>query len=221
MKTQIFSLFFFALFISIHANAQFSFGIKGSYHSAWQEYGNDFGGNGNDLKIKGFSTSLMAYYAVGKHIEVGTEPGYIRRGAACEPGFFLNNPYLTGDATLYANYLTVPLFIKTKIPLFKGCASIFVKGGGGPSYLVDGYRQVNLQWMPDGTTQIQDINFEEEPSLRRWDWGLNGSAGLGVNLGPGALQVSYEMYRSLMDMNKELTSKNRNAGFALGYVIRL
>ena len=221
MKTQTFFCLFFAFFISINAHAQFSFGIKGSYHNAWQEYGDDFGGNGTDLKIKGFSTSLMAYYSMGKYVEIGIEPGYIRRGAACEPGFFLNNPYLTGDATLYANYLTTPFLIKAKKSLFKGCMEIFVKGGGSPSYLVDGYRQLDLEWGPDEDTQIQDINFDEEPNLRRWNWGLNGGAGIGIRLGLGALQLSYELYHSLMDMNEELTSKNRNAGWAMGYVIQI
>ena len=220
MKTQsaLFSLIF--LFFSFTIHAQFSFGIKGSYHQAWQEYGDDFGGNGTDLNVKGFSTSLVAYYWMDKYFSVGTEPGYIRRGAACEPGFFINNPYLTGDATLYANYLTAPLLLRGNHSFFGGRMEAFVKCGGGASWLADGYRELNLEWNPDGP-QVQDIDFSEEPGLRRWDWGLNGGAGLSIRLGRGNLQVEYEVYRSLTDMNRQLTSKNRNAGFAVGYLIHL
>ena len=220
MKTQTCLISLFScLFLVNNIQAQLTFGIQGSYQNAWQDYGDDFDGNGQ--KIKGYSTSLLAYYTVGNNIELGTEPGYVRRGAACEPGFFIDNPYLSGDATLYANYLTAPVFVKTRKSIFKGSLDIFVKGGGGPSWLVDGYRQLDLEWGPADDTQIQDINFDEETNLRRLDVGLNAGAGFEVRLGPGAVQFSYEYYHSLRDMNEEMTSKNRSMGYALGYVIRL
>ena len=96
---------------------------------------------------------------------------------------------------------------------------IFGKCGGGASFLVDGYRELNFEWL--GGPQIQDLDFAQEPDLNRWDWGLNAGLGIGYRIGPGHLQIEYEYYRSLTDMNKFLTSKNRNAGFALGYLIRI
>ena len=221
MKTQNVVLILITFCFCINASAQFSFGLKGSYHNAWQEYGDDFAGNGgSDLKIKGFSTSLMAYFALGKNVEIGVEPGYIRRGAACEPGFFINNPYLNGDATLFANYLTAPVYLKGKLPLLKNRIELLGKCGGGPSYLIDGYREVNLSWGP-AVTQVIDIDFREETDLRRWDAGLNAGIGVGIHLGPGTLLMEYEYYHSLKDMNELLTSRNRNRGFALGYLVRI
>ena len=222
MKSQTILLSCFVLFVSFTATAQFSFGLKGSYHKAWQFYGDDFEGtgDGNGLKIKGFSTSLMAYYHFGNNLGIGTEPGYIRRGAACEPGFFLNNPYLNAEATIYANYLTAPVFISYQQPILQNRLAILVKCGGGPSYLLDGYREVVLEIDP-ANTQAQDIDFAQEPQLNRWDIGLNAGVGVGVPIGPGQLQVEYEYYRSLSDMNELITSKNRNAGLALGYLIRI
>ncbi|MEO1262735.1 MAG: outer membrane beta-barrel protein [Bacteroidota bacterium] len=222
MKSQTILLSLVALFFSCSATAQFSFGLKGGYHTAWQYYGDDFegNGNGNSLKIKGFSTSLLAYYQFSQHFSAGMEPGYIRRGAACEPGFFINNPYLNAEATIYANYLTAPLFLRFQKSVFKNQLIIMAKCGGGPSYLLDGYRELMLEIDPSNT-QVQDIDFDQEPQLNRWDFGLNAGVGLGIPIGPGQLQLEYEYFHSLQDMNEQLTSKNRNAGFALGFLIRI
>ena len=96
---------------------------------------------------------------------------------------------------------------------------MFGKCGASPSYLVDGYRDLDLEW-GDGP-RIQDLNFSDEPDLKRWDAGLNGGIGMGFKFGPGQVELGYDFYYSLMDMNRQITSKNRNAGVALGYMIRL
>lgn len=220
MKTRTFVLFFLLLCASVTVHAQYTVGIKVGYHKAWQDYGDDFFIDGFDGKIKGFSTSLIAYRSLGKHFDIGAEPSYIRRGAACEPGFFIDNPYLTGDATLYANYVSLPVFLRNHYPLFRGRMNCSVKLGGSASWLVDGYRHLNLEWT-GVIDQVQDINFEDEPNLKRWDSGLQAGAGIGLNIGPGLLQFEYEYYYSLMDMNRQITSKNRNAGLIMAYLIKI
>ncbi len=215
MKTR---TLFFTLLFSIAAftsQAQFSFGIKGSLTNAWQEYGDDFGGNGANLKVNGVSSSVMIYYRLSNLISVGVEPGLAKRGATCEPGFFIENPYLTGDATLHANYIQIPLLARISKGLVNNLLEVSVKVGSSASWLASGYRELDLEWEPG--PNVQDINFEEETNLKRWETGINAGAGLGVRIGPGKVLMEYEYYHGMIDMNRQITSKNRTTNYSVGY----
>ena len=94
--------------------------------------------------INSYHVSVLMGYKLGKYIQIGLEPGYVRRGAACEPGALFSVPgnvNFQGDSKLFAGYLETPLVISGHLPLFQGKLELICKGGYGPALLVSAMRE--------------------------------------------------------------------------------
>ena len=209
--------FFFSLFLcsTIAAEAQLSIGAKVTRNQAWQYYANDFPELNNNLKVKGFGVAATFQFHLNDHLRIGAEPGYIQRGAACEPGFVGDNIFLVEDATQYARYIQLPLHIEGGIPIMKNAARVFGKCGFGAGYFVSGYR--NISFWDGSPREDQAIIFDNEPNLRRLDYGLNGGAGLALNFLIGEIVLEGNYYHGLRDVDQRFSSKYRDWSLSLGY----
>ena len=217
------------------ANAQLSFGIKGGVNQAW------FNEQPSDApKLNGLGTTLMLYKRVNKFLEIGMEPGVVQRGTTqpfnqnyyypyncfCCFGDCLlpinSYPY-NSSSGLRATYAQLPIMARSKWPLLNGNMAIFLKAGGGPSWLAAGYYdtqvydEATFQTVPENKA----LDFSEENSPRRWDFGLYSGAGLGYNLGCGMLTFETEYYHGLRDVTDYVSFKNRSITYSLGYIINL
>ncbi len=220
MKKQALLLIACSVFLATDLFSQTSIGISGTYGKSWQHYGDDFQVSGRDLKIDGYTIALSMYYHLMPHLAVGVEPGLTRRGSACLPGFIWDNPTQFLDATLYANYLQLPLMIRGEFDLGQSNFFLFGKLGGGPAYMVKGSRKVTF--IDQGVEEeTQDIDFAEEENLNRLDVGAYGGAGIGFRLGKGAIQIASNYYYGFLDVDDQLTSENRSLQFGLGYQVKL
>ena len=102
-KLKLLCLLFTFLFIQ-ESNAQISIGIKGGYSRAWQNYGDVVVPDDAITHIHGFHANLQGYYAFNKYFQIGIEPGFARRGAACIPGWnggINPNPIFPGDSKFF------------------------------------------------------------------------------------------------------------------------
>ena len=81
---------------------------------------------------------------INKYIEFGVEPGFIRRGAACVPGWnggINPEPIFPGDSKFVLDYIEMPIMAKFNLPLFKDKFEISGKAGYGGSMLVKSIRE--------------------------------------------------------------------------------
>ncbi len=198
------------------SKAQISVGIKGGYTTAWEFYNTNLP-EGADISVDGFNVSAMIYKPLGKHLQIGIEPGYVQRGAACIPGW---QPIFAADTRLLLNYVEAPVMLSGKIPLLNGRMEIFGKVGYGFSRLVRAYQQNTLtDWEnPEPKSRIPLNGFN---GLNEWDHGVYTGAGIGMKAGPGKLTLEVNHYLGLRDATEGATSKNRSLNFNVGYSISL
>lgn len=202
------------------AKAQISLGVSVTFGETWQDYGDDFNRPGTDFKLSSFRYSLSAYYAINSFLEIGLEPAYVGRGAACEPGFVWQNPFVIQDASFEGNYIEVPLMLQGKFNVFSEKLLVMPKIGGGPAYLVNAYRSVKFIY-PERSDERWKVDFEEESNIEQLDFGIHAGLAIGYQLGPGILQAEARYYNGLKDTSSLLTSLNRSLHYGLGFIIFL
>lgn len=214
MKTLKYLLPFIVLFSLKQLQAQISISLKAGASKAWQDYGPDvLLPDGAETHIYGLNTTLSAYYDLGKYLRVGIEPGYVRRGAACEPGFI--GPFI-GDTKLLLDYVQMPLMVSGKLPLMKERFELFAKLGYGPSVMMGAARE-EIILNGDEPAQVRREDLSDFSQLNRWGHGAYGGIGMGLNLGPNQIFLECQGYASFRDANSFNVSKNRSININLGF----
>lgn len=215
MKSNL-TLLIVLLVFSLQLNAQTSIGIKTHYGTAWQEYGT-LPINGFDQRIDGYGIAAEISFQLNPLFQLKASPGYVRRGAACEPGFIILNPIEIRDALIFSNNIDLPLQLQFSWPMGNRF-SIFTHAGGGISYMLNGYRTVSFWIEPDENI---NLDFQNEPTLNRFDFGLHGGLGVSYELGPGSIQLSGEYYHGLLDVTDTNTSQGRSLAIGLNYMVSI
>ncbi len=202
------------LFTFLQINAQLAVGLQVQTGESWQYYGEATSFDGFDQRITHYGVSAQLYYPISDRLSVGLAPGFMRRGAACFPGFVGGfQPVL--DATIYANYVQLPLLAKFDLPL-SGRWVLSAEAGGGFSYLLNGHWDLLLDNI-EGDQQRRDIDFEQDSFLNRYDFAAQANLGVGYQLGLGQLRLSAGYYHGFLDVNDNNTSENRAWSVNLGY----
>ncbi|MEL6865682.1 MAG: outer membrane beta-barrel protein [Bacteroidota bacterium] len=211
------SMIFFALLAwSPMAIAQFSFGVEGGFTRAWEDYGDVDLPEDAEIHIDGFNISALAYYRIHRYISLGVEPGFVRRGAACIPGW---EPIFTGDTKLLLNYVEMPLMCSANIPLFKSPFEIIARTGYGFSYLASAEEQFTN--FADGSVISDEVPLGENSRLNRWDHGWYNTFGVAYAFGPHQVFLNTDFFLGFKDADRFNTSQNRNVNLNVGYMIRL
>lgn len=205
-----------ALFLvfSITLQAQISVGFKGSFVKAWEDYGDTFVPEGADINIEGGQFSLILNKSIGKNFQVGVEPGIVRRGAACEPGFI----DFAGESRILYNYLELPVMFGAKFPLLNNRFEIFGKCGYGAAYAVSAKRKFDRPNQPNDTDAV---NFSDETNKKRWDHGAYGSFGFGWNVWSGQIFLEGTYYHAMMHADTTFPSENRSVAIGVGFLQKL
>ena len=208
---------FFLLFtflFSYQVEAQISIGIKGGYSNAWEYYGDVDLPDDAQIDVDGYYFSLLSYLKLNKHLDIGVEPSFVQRGAACIPGF---DPFL-GDTEFQLNYIEIPLMLRGNICFLNDKLEAFGKIGYGASMVQKGIGQTTFIGSEDPPI-ITEIDFSNPlSSLNRFDHGLYGGLGLGVNLGNNQLFLEGNYYNAFRDFDSNNTSKNRSLQLGIGFV---
>ena len=208
---------------SLGAFAQHTIGLKGGYTRAWEDYGSITLPDDAEIHISGFNVSALSYWRLNQHFSIGVEPGYVRRGAACEPGWWNdpNDPGFNGDARLLLRFVELPVMMMVEKPIFGEKFNLFAKTGFGAAYLVRAVEEdTDLTGDSGPVTTVLDLKTDER--LNRFDYGFYGNLGLAFPFQNGSsvfLEGGY--YHGLKDADRFNTSKNRNISLSLGYMMRL
>ena len=203
------------LFLGLSSlSAQITVGLQVQSGESWQYYGEETAINGFDQQIPHYGVSAQVYYPVLPHLAVGLSPGFMRRGAACFPGF-TGGFQPVQDATIYANYLQLPVMLKADFPL-GGRWFTYAEGGAGFSYLLNGHWDLLFANL-EGDRQRRDIDFEEDSFLNRFDFAVQANLGVAYQLGVGQLRLGAGYYHGLLDVNDNNTSENRAWSINLAY----
>ncbi|MCH8331039.1 MAG: hypothetical protein IH946_06625, partial [Bacteroidetes bacterium] len=130
ISKQLLVIFFCCL--SFQISAQFSFGVRTGYIKAWENYGDVVLPPNAKIHVNRHYMSTLVNFEINKLFRVGIEPGYIHRGAACEPGFSrIGTGEFTGETKLLLDYIEFPLMISAKLPVCKTKFEVFGKIGYG------------------------------------------------------------------------------------------
>ena len=206
--------FIFCLFNSTQLDAQITIGIKGGYSNAWEEYGDVGLPDDAQIDVKGYHVSVLSYLKINKHLDIGIEPGWVQRGAACIPGW---GPIFEGDTEFKLNYLELPLMVRGNFSFAKDRIEIFGKVGYGASMVQKGTEIVTM-FNSDNPPVKTEIDFKDEfSSLNKYDHGAYGGFGLGFNLGKNQLFVEANYYHGLKDFDNNNTSLNRSLQLGVGF----
>lgn len=204
------------LFTSTQAYSQITVGFKTAFVKAWEEYGDVGLPDDANIHINSIKVSALIYKPIGNFMELGIEPGYVQRGAACEPGFII----FQQDTKLEINYLELPVMAKFNLKTKNQKFSLFSKIGGSASMAFSAYREVmeipDLQ--PFSRTKLE---LNDNDALSRWDYGLYGGLGMEVAIGPGRLLMEGNYYYGIPNVDSFNRSQNRSVEISVGYLISL
>ncbi len=214
-----FSVCFFLL-MSLSLQAQFSIGLKSGYTRAWQNYGENrvLLPEGAKIHVHRMNIALPVYYRLGKHWQIGLEPAYTGRGAACVPEFGLPpEPSFKGDTRFKLDYVEVPLSFRFEQALGGDRLSLFVKAAYGFSYMFSGISEIiDLE-----TGQILYV-VNVTRILRRWEHGAYTGLGLSLKLSSSfQCFLTSEYYHGFVNVDPRAPSKARSLSFNLGTVLSL
>lgn len=220
MKKLNLILIFGLFLVAFQANAQLSFGVKGGYTNAWANYGDVVLPEDAQIDIKGFNVSLLGYWKVNNWLQLGTEPGFVRRGAACFPGSlgWGTIPLFEADTKVYLNYAELPLMTNFHLDLGQTNCTVFAKAGYGVSFLASAFTEVISN--TSGTTTHNDLNLTEAP-LNRLDHGIYSGLGFGYHFNQHQIFITANYYTGFMDSEQFNFTKNRSLDLSLGYAFSL
>ncbi len=199
-------------------HAQFSLGLKGGYINAWQDYGDVELPENAQIDVNGINISALAYFRINKYLQIGIEPGFVQRGAACIPGWM---PIFEGDTAFELNYVEAPLMVSGNLPLFKSRFEVFGKLGYGVSYLASAYREETAGWGNDNPVIRTKMDLGENSILNQFDHGAYSGLGIAYNFGVHQVFIESNYYRGFTNAERFNQSQNRSVNFNLGYIISL
>ena len=212
-----YSFFLICFFFSANLEAQISIGVKGGYSNAWEDYGDVELPEDAQIDVKGYYVSILSYLKINKHLQVGIEPGFVQRGAACIPGF---NPFI-GDTEFRLNYIELPLMVRGNFSFAKERLEVFGKVGYGGSMVAKGTEVLTIIGS-DEPPEETEIDFQNQfSSLNKYDHGLYGGFGFGFNFGKNQLFVEGNYYHGMRDFDNNNTSKNRSLQIGIGFIRKI
>jgi len=219
MKIQKLSLFVLFLGLGFTVNCQISLGLRTAYVNAWMDYGDVELPDDAEIDVDGYQVSALIYHPLNKHFQIGLEPGYVQRGAACVPGFTDFNPFET-ETKFFINYLELPVMVSGRFPFCKNKLELFGKIGVGASTAISG-RQEETQIGSDLPPVETDLDIRNDSRLQPWGAGFYSGLGLAYYIGPGNLFLESNYYNGFLDVDTRNISKNRSIQIGIGYSIML
>lgn len=217
MKIIAIPFILFLLLFTFDGLAQFSFGIQAGYTNAWEEYGEVELPENAEIDIDSYNASLILEYGISKFTAISLQPGLIRRGAACIPGFVDFN----GESDALLSYINLPLSIQIQSPMLFGRIEPYFQAGYGLSYMV---KTIERRESEDWITKEKSIiltDITENNNFKKVDHGLHSAIGINVNLGINQIRIGAEGYLGMTDAEKDNRSRNRNINLNAGILWRL
>ncbi len=197
-------------------NAQITIGVKGGFTNAWANYGDVVLPEDAQTDINGFNISALGYLKINNFLQIGVEPGYIRRGAACFPGGlgWGTIPIFVADTKVYLNYAELPILSSWHLNLGESRFEAFGKIGYGVSFLTSAFSDLVS---PTAPTIRTDFTLSDVP-LNRWDHGIYLGLGFAYELEKSKIFINANYYTGFRDSEQLNVTKNRSIDLSIGYI---
>jgi len=194
------------MLLPLHLIGQNGFGIYVGYSDASQKY-EDWVliPDGADTSIDALNAGFFFDHWVSNRFYLESRLGFAKRGAACEPGFFLDpiDTNFRGDTDLEINYAETSLRMNYRSKITRLINLDFGLGYGVSSAF--SARTIN----PAANPPVVIQNIGQDERISRIDHGLHSSLKLGFNFQRVSLFSSVESYHGFKDADSSNTSKNR------------
>lgn len=213
MKKPTITLTLILIFIGFYLNAQVSLGLRTSYVQAHQDYGDVEVPEDAKIHIHGIQVSLLSRFDLNKFLSLHLEPGFIRRGAACEPAFLVFN----SDTRFLLDYVELPFFISARLPACNKSCELYFKTGYSISRLHSAHRE-RLQIGTDEPVTSSPVTIGGRWGAARSDHGFHLGIGFAYIVGKGQIVLDMSYYKGFVDVIPFTTSKNISAQLGLGYM---
>lgn len=206
--------------LAFNTQAQSTIGVKLGYTNAWPEYGDIELPADANTHIDGYNFAFFYTYNFWGNAKIGVAPGYIKRGAACFPGW---QPTFVGDSKVYLNYLEMPIKLSNTFNLAKSKINAEIAIGYGINLLTSAYlheESIGTD-MPTNISKIE-VHNTDQGTFNPIDHGAYLDISLYYPITEqysAFIQSSY--YHGMTDYDKENVSKNRSLSFDLGLAYRL
>lgn len=197
-------------------SAQFYAGVKSGYTKAWQDYGNTRLPADAKTHNHSYHLSTVFNYQVNTWLGLRAEPGYVRRGAACEPGFINFN----SDTKLSVHYVNIPIGFVFLSPTFLNRFRFYSKIAASMSSVLSGTRKIMS--LPNGDLLTKEkLNFDPEERYNQIVIGFQGGLGANFALGEHQIFVESVCYHGMLDVDSWNTSNNKTLQISVGYLISI
>ncbi len=206
-----------SILLSTKVSCQYSIGIKGGYTTAWQEYGDVDLPEDAQINIQSFNAAFVLAYEINRYFGIDLEPGIVRRGAACIPGFV----GFEGDTDLLLTYANLPLFMRFQFPLLSGQIKPFSRLGFGTSYLVKAQDRQEINIVEPPTRRVVLTDITHNGSIRTFDSGLYTGLGIIIDTRINQFRLAADGFLALEDSVITNMSRNRNINFTATILWRL
>jgi hypothetical protein len=203
-------------------NAQITIGVKGGFTNAWANYGDIVLPEDAQIDVNGFNVSVIGYWKIKDFLQIGTEPGYIRRGAACLPGGlgWGSTPLFVADTKVYLNYTELPIISLWHLNLGDSNFEVFGKVGYGVSFLTSAFSDRISMTDPTEPKVRTYLELKQVP-LNRFDHGIYSGLGFGYTFNQNKIFMNANFYTGLKDFEFFNITKSRSIDLSLGYAYTL
>jgi hypothetical protein len=167
-----------------------------------------------DPWVRAYNVSILYQIRLNKHFYLGLEPSFVKRGAACVPGFNQWNE----DQTWTIEYVEAPVLIQYETSFLKDRFSFFTKNGLGFSRVINGFSKT-INTITGQTINREKLIFNGDNGLRPIDVGVNSATGLAFNFRKSRIFGQFQYYRSFLDVSRSFVSQNKSIGFGLGFSV--
>ena len=214
----IFTLIWISLQIS---HGQITFGVKGGYTNSWPGYGDIELPADAQTHISGHNLSAFLSVPIFENYGITFNPGYVKRGAACFPGW---QPVFAGDSKVLLNYFELPLLIEKQFSLGSTNVELVSGLGYGLSILSSASVHQDQVFQNGINTIVSPISIGKNSNdiFNRIDHGLYLNLKVIYNLFTNHfIFIDSSYYHGLKDYDKENVSKNRSLNINFGFGYRL
>lgn len=218
MKTiYTFGIIALMLLMGFSASAQHVLPVRFTLEGGLNLSNSSWNAGSLDKKARfGFLVGMMVEYGITDAFYVQSGLSYTRKGAKVEGFREEGNGDRNREITINQMYLQIPIYAAYKIEVVPGTKIVFnagpyfAQGIAGTSKVPGKVTFWNEHYIASG----EFSTFGGHNSLKRFDFGLGGGAG--IEFASVVVTLRYEL--GLTDIGKDdLSYKNRNAALTLGY----
>lgn len=218
MRTLLTSI---CLLVFTSSFAQLRIGGNAGYTLAWPNYGDLELPDEAVTHIHSYHASIDLNYQLSSRFSLAAEPGFARRGAACEPGWNQGfDPTFRGDSKLLLKYLNLPILLRAHFELGESGLELIPSLGYSTSLLLLAHQEI-IDLDTKKVVEKNRIGLGDFSRLNSIDHGTQAGLRLAKSLEQHTWYVEASLYTGFRNADRFNFSQNRALDVSVGCLFRL